>query len=109
MTMKNITQIEADLKNELATLNGEMKGLGNAEKTDVLESDYGDVADKIEMEGDENSVKDELVARKKSVTDALERIKNDTYGKCRICGKEIEEKRIEADKTAETCIEHVNE
>lgn len=107
--MINIKQIEENLKKELQTLNEEMKGLGNADKTDVLESDYGDVADKFESEGEELSVADELSARKTAVEKALSRIADGRFGKCKVCGKEIEEKRIEANPAAETCIEHVNE
>lgn len=36
---------------------------------------------------------------------ALERIENGTYGICRVCGKEIDEKRLRAVPTTRICVE----
>jgi len=42
------------------------------------------------------------------VEKALEKIANNTYGKCDVCGEEIPEDRLEANPAALTCIEHTN-
>lgn len=40
------------------------------------------------------------------VEDALSHIENGTYGECVVCGKEIEEKRLEAVPYATLCMDH---
>ena len=40
------------------------------------------------------------------VEKALSRIENGTYGECEVCGKLIEEKRLEALPYATLCMEH---
>lgn len=40
------------------------------------------------------------------VENALGRIENGTYGECEVCGKVIEEKRLEALPYATLCMEH---
>ncbi len=41
----------------------------------------------------------------KQLNDALQRIENGTYGICRVCGKEISYKRLEAVPTTTICFE----
>lgn len=45
-------------------------------------------------------------AQTKDVLDALERIANDTFGKCEVCGELIPEERLEARPMARYCLEH---
>ncbi|MGC9188260.1 MAG: TraR/DksA family transcriptional regulator, partial [Sulfurihydrogenibium sp.] len=45
----------------------------------------------------------------KAIDDALERIKNGTYGVCEVCGKEIEEERLQAVPWTTLCIQHAKE
>jgi DnaK suppressor protein len=45
----------------------------------------------------------------KAIDDALERIQNGTYGICEVCGKEIEEERLEAVPWTTLCIQHAKE
>ena len=116
--MKNTNDYKAKLETELKTLENELKFTGKKDATnpndwepkpnmiDVSEAEEGEVAEKFETEGENKAVLDELEARRKSVADAIERIKNGTFGKCKICGKEIEEKRLEANPAADTWIEH---
>ncbi|KRG35072.1 MULTISPECIES: TraR/DksA C4-type zinc finger protein [unclassified Psychrobacter] len=40
------------------------------------------------------------------VENALSRIENGTYGKCEVCGKQIEEQRLQALPYATLCMEH---
>ncbi|AMN66960.1 TraR/DksA C4-type zinc finger protein [Psychrobacter sp. P11G5] len=40
------------------------------------------------------------------VENALSRIENGTYGECEVCGKPIEEKRLEALPYATLCMDH---
>ena len=43
--------------------------------------------------------------RLQAVLAALESIEDGTYGKCIVCGKEIDPRRLDADPAALTCIE----
>ena len=40
---------------------------------------------------------------------ALKKIKDDEYGKCELCGEDIEEDRLEANPAARTCKKHMGE
>ena len=40
------------------------------------------------------------------VENALSRLENGTYGECEVCGKQIEEQRLEALPYATLCMEH---
>ena len=40
------------------------------------------------------------------VENALSRIENGTYGKCEVCGEQIEEQRLQALPYANLCMEH---
>jgi DnaK suppressor protein len=45
----------------------------------------------------------------KAIDEALERMKEGTYGICEVCGKEIEEERLEAVPYTTLCAEHAAE
>ncbi|MDD5639895.1 MAG: TraR/DksA C4-type zinc finger protein [Candidatus Pacebacteria bacterium] len=73
----------------------------------------GENCDDIECEEDEVEeyenllpVEHALETTLKDVNDALEKIKKNTYGKCEVCGIEIEEERLKAIPEAKTCIKH---
>ena len=44
--------------------------------------------------------------RLEKINAALQSIDEGTYGKCVVCGKQIEQKRLDAEPTAMTCMEH---
>lgn len=72
----------------------------------ATEPDLADQAD-IVMNRDSNSaILADLEARYDTILSALSRIEKKEYGTCEVCGKEIEEARLEADPAATTCIEH---
>jgi RNA polymerase-binding transcription factor DksA len=75
---------------------------------DVDASDENSVADKLEEFETRNAVETELEDRLQEVKDALARIDEENYGICKVCGKEIEEARLEANAAAETCMAHLN-
>lgn len=72
-----------------------------------MESDPVDQAEVIMSRENDVAILTDLEARYDSIIAALSRIKNKTYGKCSVCGKEIGEARLEADPAATTCIEHL--
>ena len=58
----------------------------------------------------QNDMRKNLLAEAKQslvyVNNALSRIEDGTYGECEVCGKVIEEKRLEALPYATLCMEH---
>jgi len=52
------------------------------------------------------AITNDLETRLGHVQDALVAIEAGTYGVCTVCNKEIAEARMEANKSATTCIEH---
>ena len=74
-----------------------------------LEPDPNDRADQMEEYSENNAILTDLEIRYNEVKDALARIDNGTYGLCKICGKEIEADRLDADPSADTCKEHLDQ
>lgn len=62
-------------------------------------------AEEIEGYATRLSVEHTLEVRLKDIDEALEKIKTDKYGKCEVCGKEIEEKRLKAVPEAKWCLD----
>jgi len=70
--------------------------------------DYGDKSDESVQEIDEYTTnlatEKVLESTLRDVDNALDRIKNGTYGICKYCKKEIGEKRLLARPVANTCV-----
>ncbi len=73
----------------------------------VMQADKNESADQKEEYEERSAVQVELETRLGNVNKALERIAGDTYGICKIGGGEIEEKRLNANPAAETCMAHL--
>lgn len=78
---------------------------------DTVRSDSSDIADRLEVFNDKIALLRQLNNRVSEIDSALEKIKkgDDEFGKCHICGKKIEEDRLEANYAATTCKEHINQ
>jgi RNA polymerase-binding transcription factor DksA len=63
----------------------------------------------MEHYSENNAILTDLETRLGEVTGALARIADGTYGTCRICGKDIETERLDADPSADTCKEHLDQ
>ncbi len=118
--MKNFDTQKQALEKELKIVTDELKTVGRKnpdnpkdwealpEKMDTVASDDSDVADSIQAYEGNTAILKELEIRYNNLKNALTRIEEGTYGICKICKKEIEEKRVEANPAAETCMEHKN-
>lgn len=117
--MKNIQHYKDILEKQKVQLEADLSGVGRKnpdsndwEATvtdlDVLPADENDVADMFEeLEGNKaliNTLEEEL----REVDGALAKINTDKFGICEVCGKEIEEDRMDANPSAKTCKEHMN-
>ncbi len=74
-------------------------------KYDELGNEEGDNASEVENFSNQLGVTEDLESQLKKIEWALARIENGTYGVCAE-GDEIEEDRLRALPTAETCIKH---
>jgi DnaK suppressor protein len=68
-------------------------------------ADFGtDVANRMESDGLIRTVE----VQRRRVRDALSRIDEGRYGRCEVCGREIDDERLEARPEAVTCREHAD-
>lgn len=115
--MANFDGFKKKLESEKKKLESELSSLGrktpgNPGDWEALppstESDPDQNVEADVMEGFEETVatQGELEQRLSQVNTALKRISEGKYGICRVCGKEIEVKRLEANPAADTCITH---
>lgn len=77
------------------------------EELEFPESDENDKADRFEDFEARSSMMKTLGPRLENVLKALKGLNKDSFGKCKICGKDIEMTRLEANPAAETCKKHI--
>jgi DnaK suppressor protein len=98
---KHLLQVkERELLAEVARLEAEARGAGEAEVRDPID-------DATSAQGTSESLEEGSLASLTlmQVQDALKRIEDGTYGKCITCGKEIPVARLEAVPWAAYCVE----
>lgn len=109
---KKLEEEKKLLEKELSTIgrkSGDVSGDWEAvppETESSPESDKNLAADMMEGFEESYATEGELEQRLSSINEALEKMKSDSYGKCRICGKEIETEKLNANPAADTCVEH---
>jgi DnaK suppressor protein len=67
--------------------------------------DYGDAAQPLEAEADDEAIAERLRERLTAIDRALGRIEGGTYGKSLLSGQPIPPERLEADPAAELTVE----
>src|SRR4051812_18883399 len=108
-------QVLLDELNRIATFNPESKSWeAMAETADPNDADPNDAdpnsqADRFENFEESSALIIPLEARLMQVEEALKKLKDGSYGTCRICGNAIEEARLNANPAAETCMNHLEE
>lgn len=109
----NLLEEKATLEKELseiAILNTETNTWEAVPDNEMMgEIDDNDVADRFEDFEERASMVTALQKKLSSVELALKNIKDGTYGKCEVCGKEIEKDRLDVNPSARTCKEHINQ
>jgi RNA polymerase-binding transcription factor DksA len=118
--MTNTNKFEELLKKELGIVERELQKIGRKnpsnksdweampEKMDISEADENEKADSIEAFEENSAILKQLEIRFNEVKDALKKIQDGKYGICEIGGEEIEEKRLEANPAAKTCVKHMS-
>ncbi|MFA5841508.1 MAG: hypothetical protein WC835_00920 [Candidatus Paceibacterota bacterium] len=117
----NIEQLKGKLEAEKTKLLGELSAIGRKnpgnpkdweavppETEPEAEPDQNIAADMVEGFEEAVSTEGELEQRLSEITEALKKIETENYGICRVCAKKIEERRMEANPAATTCMEHLN-
>ncbi len=109
---------QAELKEKLLVMKARLEGELSrfARPTDVpgeyetkyedIGSDKDDNATEVEQYVDNLAVEDNLEGQLEAVNGALARMEAGTYGVCSVCGKDIQEGRLEANPAATECMEH---
>jgi len=111
-------KIKEQLEHERDILIEELKGMGKfnpetkeweatPEETDRPEPDQNDAADRFEDFEAKSSMIRSLEPRLKSIIKALKGINRESFGKCEVCKKNIENDRLEANPAARTCKKHM--
>lgn len=75
---------------------------------DISQADENTLADSIEGYEDNVAIVNTLEKRYRDIKSGLDKIKHGVYGTCQVCGKEIEQDRLEANPSARTCKEHMD-
>ena len=98
------------LEKELSTLGQRIPGrddwMVRPDEGDGVTADPIDNADITEDFEEKIAVLKVLERQYSQIADALLAIENNSYGTCIVCGESIPEKRLLADPSALTCIEH---
>ena len=77
------------------------------EELDFPESDQNDMADRFEDFEARSSMIKTLAPRLNNILRALKDLNRDSFGKCEVCKKDIENTRLEANPAARTCKKHL--
>lgn len=116
----DINKIKQELEAEKNVLVEEIKKLGLENKQTGIWEAAPIVEGEVTKEADENDAADHdedfleqaatlrpLDIRLEEINDALKKIGENNYGKCEICGEDIEGDRLEANPAAKTCKKHL--
>lgn len=77
------------------------------ENSDFIPADENEVADIFEELEENKALINTLEAQLREVDAALEKVAQNKFGLCEVCGEPIEEARLEANPSAKTCMEHL--
>lgn len=111
-------KIKEKLESEKKVLLGQMADMGKLnpetgeweaipEEMTIPESDPNSMADRFEDFEEKSSTVKVLEERLSSVLSALKNIDKKSFGKCEVCGKDIEMDRLNANVAARTCKKHL--
>lgn len=73
----------------------------------VPETDQNDMADRFENFEGRSSMMKALVPRLTDVLKAIKNVNRESFGRCVVCKKDIQQDRLEANPAAQTCKEHM--
>lgn len=68
----------------------------------------GDYGSEVAATMDSELLVDTVADQRRRVVEALQRLDEGTYGRCAVCGREIDDERLEARPEVATCREHAD-
>lgn len=114
MTPEKIAYFKDRLLQELQRLKQQIQDLGEESTTEPghfnvrypesMSNSEDDNAAEITEYSDEQSIMARIQDELKDVEDSLKAVENGTYGVCKYCKAEIDEKRLEARPASSSCI-----
>lgn len=114
MTKEFLKEMEAELLSEEKRLKAELAEFAtqNPKNVDDYDAKFPNMGDKEDENAEEVStfstnltLERTLESSLRDTEKALERISKGTYGVCKYCNKEIDEKRLRARAASSSCIE----
>ncbi len=110
-------KIKEKLESERDLLLEELRGMGKLnpetgdweaipEEQSTPEADENDKADRFEDFEARSSMLRTLEPRLNNILKALKGLNRESFGKCIVCKKDIEQARLEANPAAQTCKKH---
>lgn len=108
MLEEEVTKLQSGLS-AIGHETDELKGDWTPNSTSEQENDVDLLADQAEELETNAGIIDTLEERLQEVNEALTRIEVRTYGKCVLCGQDVETQRLDADPAATTCMLHMAE
>jgi len=114
MRKEFVNEMEEQLHSEEKRLRDELAEFSkqNPKNTDDFDAKFPSMGDKEDENAEEVAtystnltLERTLESSLRDVEKALERIKKGTYGTCKYCNKEIDEKRLRARPASSSCIE----
>lgn len=118
-TSMNLDYFEKKLKEEKSRLEAELAQVGKRNpqvpgdweptpaEMDTRVSEQSELADKFEEFENRSAVEVHLEEKLNEVIEALNRLEKGIFGICTVCGEKIDEKRLEANTSAATCVKHL--
>jgi DnaK suppressor protein len=98
---------ELDVNRRFAEKNRE-ETTADIETAGVLGQHPGDQGTELADAEGAAALENTVAEQRRQVADALERLDAGTYGRCQVCGREIDDERLEARPEARTCREHAD-
>ncbi|MBU1557490.1 TraR/DksA C4-type zinc finger protein [Patescibacteria group bacterium] len=119
--IKDINVYKKKLEEELLVVEKELSKIGVQDQKNpsnwvpkmpeenISSADENEVADTVDDVQINNAVVNDLEVRYNNIKVALNKIEEGIYGVCEINGEEISEERLNANPSARTCREHMDQ
>ncbi len=101
----NLEKLEQILEERQTRILQRVNSKNKNDPSKVLNPDRSDLAQDFYMQERDSALFERLEGTLEQVEAALQRIKDGSYGKCALCGKDISTARLEALPHAELCID----
>ena len=99
-------KVRSDLEQERDDLRRRIDELGSEDSDLAFDENFADSAQVQAEQNEQQTLAASLQERLADIERALTRVEAGTYGTCEVCGKDIEEARLEAIPAATLCIDH---